>query len=79
MAACYNPNTSSINQNLSTGFLPARQILDRYRISQMTLWRWVADPEMRFPKPTYFGRYRYWNIAEIEAWENERMSTRGVA
>lgn len=62
----------------SGGFLPARHVLDRYRISQMTLWRWVADDSMGFPKPVYLGRYRYWRIADIEAWEASQ-ETRGAA
>lgn len=62
----------------SGGFLPARHVLDRYRISQMTLWRWVADDSMGFPKPVYLGRYRYWRIADIEAWE-AAQETRGAA
>ncbi len=56
----------------SGGFLPARKVLDRYGISDMTLWRWLRDENMGFPQPTYLGRYRYWRIAEIEAWEAEQ-------
>ena len=35
----------------------------------MTLSRWLRDPEMSFPKPSVLGRFRYWRIAELEAWE----------
>ncbi|MBN7776719.1 hypothetical protein JYP49_05595 [Nitratireductor aquimarinus] len=62
----------------SDGFLPARHVLDRYRISQMTLWRWLADESMAFPKPVYLGRYRYWRIADIQEWE-AAQEARGAA
>jgi hypothetical protein len=38
----------------------------------MTIHRWLNDPELNFPRPTYFGRYRYWRIDELEHWEAEQ-------
>jgi predicted DNA-binding transcriptional regulator AlpA len=35
-------------------------------ISDMTLWRWIA--QRGFPAPTYIARRRYWREAEIIAW-----------
>lgn len=37
-------------------------------ISDMSLWRWLNDPALGFPKPTYIGRRRYWREADIIAW-----------
>ena len=36
-------------------------------IADMTLYRWLADPEKGFPKPIYIGRRRFWVEAEIFA------------
>ena len=52
-------------------YLSARRVLNRYGISQMSLHRWLNDPEKRFPKPMYIGRRRYWKRAELEAWEHQ--------
>ena len=41
-------------------------------VSQMTIWRWQADPTLDFPKPIYIGRRRYWREAEIIAWLEAR-------
>lgn len=49
-----------------------RYLHDGRPITQMTLHRWLRDPRMNFPRPTMFGRYRYWRIEEIEAWEASR-------
>ncbi len=54
---------------MERAFLPARAVWERYGVSQMSLWRWLRDPDLSFPKPVYLGRYRYWRIAELEAWE----------
>lgn len=60
-------------------YLPARKVWERYGITQMSLWRWLRDPAMGFPRPIYFGRYRYFRIAELEAWEAEQAQRRGAA
>jgi len=53
-------------------FLPGPQVCARYQRSDMTIHRWLNDPELNFPRPTYFGRYRYWRIDELERWEVEQ-------
>ena len=37
-------------------------------ISDMTLWRWLNNPALNFPKPIYITRRRYWRDVEIIAW-----------
>lgn len=37
-------------------------------VSDMTLWRWLNDPSLNFPKPIYIGRRRYWKEVDILAW-----------
>lgn len=37
-------------------------------ISDMSLWRWLHDPELNFPKPIYIARRRYWREADMSAW-----------
>lgn len=41
-------------------------------ISDMTLWRWLDNPDLDFPRPIYIGRRRYWKEAEIVAWLEAR-------
>lgn len=44
-------------------------------VSDMTLWRWLNDPTLDFPRPIYIGRRRYWREAEILAWLGAREVT----
>lgn len=37
-------------------------------VSDMTIWRWLHNPALGFPKPTYIGTRRYWREAEILEW-----------
>lgn len=53
-------------------FLPARRVWERYGVTDMTIDRWVKNPDLAFPKPVYIGRYRYWRISDLEAWERSR-------
>lgn len=41
---------------------------------QMTLWRWLQDDSLGFPKPTMIRRRRYWDADEIEAFRERIMS-----
>ncbi|WP_108484347.1 helix-turn-helix transcriptional regulator [Oceaniglobus ichthyenteri] len=41
-------------------------------ISDMTLWRWLDNHDLDFPRPIYIGRRRYWKEAEIVAWLEAR-------
>ena len=54
------------------GYLPARQVWERYGVTSMSLYRWVRDPAMGFPAPVYIGRFRYWRLADLDAWERSR-------
>ncbi|RWD50873.1 MAG: AlpA family phage regulatory protein [Mesorhizobium sp.] len=60
----------------SGGFLQARQVRERYNVSDMTIWRWLRD--LDFPQPVYISRYRYWRVSDIEAWE-ARQASKGAA
>ena len=53
-------------------FLPARTVWERYGVTAMSLYRWLADEQMDFPKPVYFGRFRHWRLSDLIAWEMTR-------
>jgi len=42
-------------------------------ISDMTLWRWLKNPGINFPRPIMISRRRYWKKLDIDEWL-ERMS-----
>ena len=69
----YRCGMSTTEPLINPTFLPARAVWERYGVTSMTLWRWTRDPEMGFPRPFYLGRYRYFRIAELEAWEASRQ------
>lgn len=37
-------------------------------ISDMSLWRWLNNPELAFPKPIHIAKRRYWREADVIAW-----------
>ena len=59
-------------EKASDSFLPASAVWRRYGVTSMSIHRWLADPDLGFPKPFYLGRFRFWRIAELEAWESTR-------
>lgn len=76
MPAAGNENLAAPHSQSTTSFLQARQVRDRYGVSDMTVWRWLRDLE--FPQPVYISRYRYWRLSDIEAWE-ARQASKGAA
>ena len=60
----------------NSNFLPARRVWERYGVTSMTLWRWLRDESINFPQPVRIGRFRYFSIAELEAWEADRVAAR---
>jgi predicted DNA-binding transcriptional regulator AlpA len=53
-------------------YLTARQVLARYNVSQMSLHRWLKNPDLAFPRPLYINRRRFFREADIIAWERRR-------
>jgi predicted DNA-binding transcriptional regulator AlpA len=50
-------------------FLPASGVWNRYGVTSMTLFRWLRDENLGFPRPVYIGRFRFWRVSELEAFE----------
>ncbi len=67
--------TTQLNKTINaSSFLPARRVWERYGVTSMTLQRWLTDPRLDFPKPVYIGRFRYWRLSELEAWERAQVT-----
>lgn len=61
-------------------YVPAAKVRERYGgISDMSLWRWVRNPEMGFPQPLTINRRRYWCLRELEVWEQFRATNHEAA
>ena len=41
-------------------------------VSDMTLWRWLNDAALNFPKPIRIQSRRYWREADIIQWLDAR-------
>lgn len=50
-------------------YLPARRVWERYGIHETTLHRWLHNDEVGFPEPIYIGRYRFWRLSDLVAFE----------
>jgi predicted DNA-binding transcriptional regulator AlpA len=42
-------------------------------VSDMTMWRWLNEPTMKFPQPIYINRRRYWREGQIVDWLQGRQ------
>ena len=41
-------------------------------ISDMSLWRFLHDKKLGFPKPIYINRRRFWSREELKQWLEQR-------
>jgi predicted DNA-binding transcriptional regulator AlpA len=51
--------------------LTARSLCERYGVVSKTIDRWTETGIL--PKPMRINRYRYWDLAELEALDRARM------
>lgn len=59
----------------STRLIPAAVVRQTCGgISDMTLWRWLHDPKLEFPRPVIVARNRYWREADVQAWIDRRAA-----
>lgn len=61
--------TLKVEADKATRHLPAKAVCVRYGIVERTLARWLADESLAFPKPMIVHGRRYFDEAEIEAFE----------
>ena len=60
-----------------TTYLTGPQVCARYNIVQMTLWRWLRDPELGFPQPAMRVKdRRRWREEDLIAWERSSAPRR---
>ena len=49
--------------------LTSKQVRDMLGgISDMSLWRFLHDKHLNFPKPIYINRRRFWSSKELSEW-----------
>lgn len=51
-----------------SNLLPASAVREKFGVTDMTLWRWLDDEELAFPRPIYIKRNRYWREDDLAAW-----------
>ncbi len=60
-----------------TEWLKLGEVLNRLRVNQNTIDRWIRNGT--FPKPHYFGLTRRWSVQEVEDWcQNTPTDSRDV-
>lgn len=56
-------------------YIVRRKLRSRFGdISEMTLWRWEHDKRLAFPRAVTINGRKYYDLAEIEAWERSRAA-----
>ena len=67
--------TTELDRDAVT-YIPGPKVKARYNVTDMTIHRWLHDDDMDFPRPYYFGRFRYWRLYELEVWERAQPRRR---
>ncbi|MER8516089.1 helix-turn-helix domain-containing protein [Mesorhizobium sp. M1060] len=53
-------------------YMTAPQVLARFQITDMTLWRWLQDEKLGFPRPLVINRRRLFLKSALVEWERTR-------
>jgi predicted DNA-binding transcriptional regulator AlpA len=46
----------------------------RLGVTTRSIFRWVQDPELNFPKPCFINGRRYFSEGEIDLWRDSRIA-----
>lgn len=61
-------------------YIPAPEVCERLGVSDMWLYRTLHRKGSDFPRPFYFGKRRFFDLAELESWEaKQRQPSAGAA
>lgn len=63
-----------ISEEETTILIPMKTVCRRLGVSDKTLMRWLAKPEMNFPRPYRLGREYKFNDAEINEWMEKQRA-----
>lgn len=58
-------------------YIKSNAVLDRYGITAMTLYRWIRDSKLGFPKPVVINGVRFFALVELDAFDERRRSIAG--
>ena len=61
-------------------YVSRRELRLLFPVSDMTIWRWMGDPAVAFPRPVKLGRNgrNFWWLPAIHEWERNRAGSAGV-
>lgn len=58
-----------------TRYLTSSEVRARFGgISDMSLWRWLNDTKLGFPRPLIINRRRFFRLDQIEEFESRRAA-----
>ena len=58
-------------------WLTGPEVAQRFSISSMSLWRWMHDAHLNFPRPVRIRARNYWRQSEIDEWERKLAAGAG--
>ncbi|MBO9482274.1 AlpA family phage regulatory protein [Salinisphaera sp. G21_0] len=68
-------SSANVHNRQSEIYLSRQQVLNRYGISNTTLYRWIQDDAVSFPQSVQMGpRSVRWKVVDLEAWEEKRQT-----
>ena len=68
-----------VSADATVTYLNAAQVRTRYGgMSDMALWRWLNDEDLEFPQPLVINKRRFWNAAELTAWERSQAALQAL-
>jgi predicted DNA-binding transcriptional regulator AlpA len=53
----------------------SKKVNDRYgNKARLTLYRWMKDPDLGFPKPVKIRGRHFWKLGQLRQWERQRAA-----
>jgi hypothetical protein len=53
--------------------LPTSAVAKRYAVVPRSIERWLERADLKFPRPEYINRRRYWSLNQLREWDSARL------
>ena len=66
-------------QDTKGEFVTSKAAAEMISVSEMTIYRWEQDPDLKFPQPSRVFRRKFYFRPDLIAWMKKRAANKSAA
>ena len=66
-------------EDIKGDFVSGKTLAELFDVSEMTIYRWEKDPDLKFPAPSRVNNRKFWYRPDAIAWMKARTAKKSAA